>query len=269
MLDAASPAEPSKGGHKGRDPYVCPGGACLLTASLPACPPASPALPTRRSATEPSKGGRKVKDPTSSLVEDISQIPSAKEFEKAGNYGIVTAWCAFARLLLSRQLVLQWAGARRGIALLLSRGLCRSRFPTQRKELRKGVVLSPVRRGGGRGVCACVQLPAPGCRNPFPALALRYCCSMTPNSLCASQSALASGSPLACVQAPREAARDDLHPVLEPGARAQGGLCAVCRRPAQRAHRNQGVRARRRAHRQARGATGVRNHAGCRSCAAV
>ncbi|PSC74371.1 ATP-dependent zinc metalloprotease chloroplastic [Micractinium conductrix] len=43
-------------------------------------------------ATKPSKGGRKVKDPTSSLVEDISQIPSAKEFEKAGNYGIVTAW---------------------------------------------------------------------------------------------------------------------------------------------------------------------------------
>lgn len=50
-------------------------------------PPAYPPVPAG-----PSKGGRKVRDPTSSVVPDASSWPTAKEFEKEQNFGVVTAW---------------------------------------------------------------------------------------------------------------------------------------------------------------------------------
>lgn len=67
---------------------------------LPACPPPAPAphRPDRRrhsirhATAEPSKGGRKVGDPTKSLVPDPTAVPSAEEFAKTGNFGVVTAW---------------------------------------------------------------------------------------------------------------------------------------------------------------------------------
>ena len=55
----------------------------------PPCPPHRPALP--RPAV-PSKGGRRLKDPTASSVPDPAATPSAKEFEKNNNFGVVTAW---------------------------------------------------------------------------------------------------------------------------------------------------------------------------------
>jgi len=40
-----------------------------------------------------SKGGKLVKDPTKSTVPDPTTIPSAEEFARNDNFGVVTAWC--------------------------------------------------------------------------------------------------------------------------------------------------------------------------------
>lgn len=50
--------------------------------------------PAVSTAAAPSKGGKLVKDPTKSTVPDPSTIPSAEEFAKNDNFGVVTAWCA-------------------------------------------------------------------------------------------------------------------------------------------------------------------------------
>ncbi|KAL4452773.1 hypothetical protein ABPG75_008435 [Micractinium tetrahymenae] len=49
-------------------------------------------LKTYDRSLRPSKGGRKVRDPTSSVVPDAASWPTAKDFEKHQNYGVVTAW---------------------------------------------------------------------------------------------------------------------------------------------------------------------------------
>ena len=41
-----------------------------------------------------------MRDPSKSLAPDPTAIPSAEEFKRNNNFGIVTAWCAFGALLL-------------------------------------------------------------------------------------------------------------------------------------------------------------------------
>ena len=70
---------------------------CLLFTPLPfVLSPCVPCTAHRAAAAVPSKGGRRVKDPTASSVPDPGATPSAKDFEKNDNYGVVTAWWVWA-----------------------------------------------------------------------------------------------------------------------------------------------------------------------------
>lgn len=84
-----------------------------------------PLLLPRLPAAEPSKGGRKVGDASKSLVPDPSKVPSSEEFQKAGNFGVVTAWCArtassFSLLSFSLERLQRACGAWRGVR----KGVC-------------------------------------------------------------------------------------------------------------------------------------------------
>lgn len=77
--------------------------ACLPT-HLPSHTHARPLACCLNRAAAPSKGGKLVKDPTKSTVPDPSTIPSAEEFAKNDNFGVVTAWCVH-----STHLRLRWS----------------------------------------------------------------------------------------------------------------------------------------------------------------
>ena len=140
-------------------------------------PPAPPPPPP-----EPSKGGKKVQDPSKSLAADTSAIPTANEFEKNANFGIVTAW---------------WVPAQTWLACPAAFECCRWRLLTWLSWQRRGACEVPA-------TCTPTRCTPLLTSHTMPCLPAR---------------------PPACVppQAPRQAARHDVHPVLAAGAGAQGG----------------------------------------------
>lgn len=75
--------------HVSPSPHPVP--APPPTLLLPCCTPLPHPGPAAVPAAVPSKGGQKV-DPSVSLVPDPASIPSASEFKKANNFGLVTMW---------------------------------------------------------------------------------------------------------------------------------------------------------------------------------